>query len=201
MGRRRVIIFLGVWKGVTVYITQRILLKSRPPSVLNSGLISSLPSCRYAWRPLNGHSGCYGRPGLSYLLLPVGIRQRSWDWEGHSVYVVWKTHAHTYQQHWHVLHTAANSHSKAHGHNVSPQSTRIGMSVNAIRKQSTDEEVTSLAKSLIKSWKKLLGNFYFSILPICNQVSVWFLSYKVFITTCQAIENDRIRANNSIIIL
>ncbi|KAI5933881.1 Transcription elongation factor A protein 1 [Manis javanica] len=36
-------------------------------------------------------------------------------------------------------------------------STRIGMSVNAIRKQSTDEEVTSLAKSLIKSWKKLLN--------------------------------------------
>ncbi|KAF7661894.1 hypothetical protein LDENG_00250640 [Lucifuga dentata] len=36
------------------------------------------------------------------------------------------------------------------------QSTRIGMSVNAIRKQSTDEEVTALAKSLIKSWKKLL---------------------------------------------
>ncbi|KAM4688097.1 transcription elongation factor A protein 1 isoform 2-T2 [Discoglossus pictus] len=36
------------------------------------------------------------------------------------------------------------------------QSTRIGMSVNAIRKQSGDEEVTSLAKSLIKSWKKLL---------------------------------------------
>ncbi|XP_053104680.1 transcription elongation factor A protein 1 isoform X2 [Hemicordylus capensis] len=36
------------------------------------------------------------------------------------------------------------------------QSTRIGMSVNAIRKQSTEEEVTSLAKSLIKSWKKLL---------------------------------------------
>ncbi|KAF0046790.1 hypothetical protein F2P81_000423 [Scophthalmus maximus] len=36
------------------------------------------------------------------------------------------------------------------------QSTRIGMSVNAIRKQSTDDEVTALAKSLIKSWKKLL---------------------------------------------
>ncbi|KAG8442052.1 hypothetical protein GDO86_011011 [Hymenochirus boettgeri] len=36
------------------------------------------------------------------------------------------------------------------------QSTRIGMSVNAIRKQSGEEEVTSLAKSLIKSWKKLL---------------------------------------------
>lgn len=97
MDRRRVIIFLGVWKGVTVYITQRILLKSRPPSVLNSGLISSLPSCQYAWRPLNGHSGCYGRPGLSYLLLPVGILLRSCDWEGHSVYVVWKTHTH--QQH------------------------------------------------------------------------------------------------------
>lgn len=41
------------------------------------------------------------------------------------------------------------------------QSTRIGMSVNAIRKQSTEDEVTSLAKSLIKSWKKLLGK--------CNQ--------------------------------
>lgn len=45
-----------------------------------------------------------------------------------------------------------------------PQSTRIGMSVNAIRKQSTDEEVTSLAKSLIKSWKKLLGNYYFCLM-------------------------------------
>lgn len=41
--------------------------------------------------------------------------------------------------------------------NVLLQSTRIGMSVNALRKQSTDEEVISLAKSLIKSWKKLLG--------------------------------------------
>ncbi|XP_036375113.1 transcription elongation factor A protein 1 isoform X2 [Megalops cyprinoides] len=36
------------------------------------------------------------------------------------------------------------------------QSTRIGMSVNAIRKQSTDDDVTSLAKALIKSWKRLL---------------------------------------------
>ncbi|XP_076839709.1 transcription elongation factor A protein 2 [Brachyhypopomus gauderio] len=36
------------------------------------------------------------------------------------------------------------------------QSTRIGMSVNAVRKQSSDEEVQSLAKSLIKTWKKLL---------------------------------------------
>ncbi|XP_006897019.1 PREDICTED: transcription elongation factor A protein 2 [Elephantulus edwardii] len=36
------------------------------------------------------------------------------------------------------------------------QSTHIGMSVNALRKQSSDEEVIALAKSLIKSWKKLL---------------------------------------------
>ncbi|KAG9269494.1 transcription elongation factor A protein 2 isoform X1 [Astyanax mexicanus] len=36
------------------------------------------------------------------------------------------------------------------------QSTRIGMSVNAVRKQSSDDEVQSLAKSLIKAWKKLL---------------------------------------------
>ena len=77
MDRRRARIFLGVWRGVTVYITQRILLKSCCPSVLNSGLISSLPSWRYAWRPLNGHSGCYGRPGLSYPFLPVGILLRS----------------------------------------------------------------------------------------------------------------------------
>ena len=31
------------------------------------------------------------------------------------------------------------------------------MSVNAVRKQSSEEEVQTLAKSLIKSWKKLLG--------------------------------------------
>ncbi|XP_044066047.1 transcription elongation factor A protein 2 isoform X1 [Siniperca chuatsi] len=36
------------------------------------------------------------------------------------------------------------------------QSTRVGMSVNAVRKQSSDEEVQTLAKALIKSWKKLL---------------------------------------------
>lgn len=53
------------------------------------------------------------------------------------------------------------------------QSTRIGMSVNAIRKQSTDEEVTSLAKSLIKSWKKLLGmatetSLLFRVLTLCS---------------------------------
>ncbi|XP_047187319.1 transcription elongation factor A protein 2 isoform X3 [Scophthalmus maximus] len=36
------------------------------------------------------------------------------------------------------------------------QSTRVGMSVNAVRKQSSDEEVQTLAKVLIKSWKKLL---------------------------------------------
>ncbi|MGH0190217.1 UNVERIFIED_CONTAM: hypothetical protein FKN15_043766 [Acipenser sinensis] len=38
------------------------------------------------------------------------------------------------------------------------QSTRIGMSVNAVRKQSTDEEVQTIAKSLIKSWKKLVDS-------------------------------------------
>lgn len=40
------------------------------------------------------------------------------------------------------------------------QSTRIGMSVNAVRKQSSDEEVQTLAKSLIKAWKKLLGMLF-----------------------------------------
>lgn len=45
--------------------------------------------------------------------------------------------------------------------------------MNAIRKQSTDEEVTSLAKSLIKSWKKLLGmaaetSLLLHVLTLCN---------------------------------
>lgn len=37
------------------------------------------------------------------------------------------------------------------------QSTRVGMSVNAVRKISSDQEVQNLAKVLIKSWKKLIG--------------------------------------------
>uniref|UniRef100_A0A3B1KCI9 Transcription elongation factor A (SII), 3 n=1 Tax=Astyanax mexicanus TaxID=7994 RepID=A0A3B1KCI9_ASTMX len=36
------------------------------------------------------------------------------------------------------------------------QDTRIGMSVNGIRKHCTDEDVISLAKILIKNWKRLL---------------------------------------------
>ncbi|XP_059477336.1 transcription elongation factor S-II [Neocloeon triangulifer] len=36
--------------------------------------------------------------------------------------------------------------------------TRIGMTVNALRKNSSDDDVISLAKSLIKSWKKFLTN-------------------------------------------
>ncbi len=34
--------------------------------------------------------------------------------------------------------------------------TRIGMTVNALRKSSTDNEVISQAKSLIKAWKKFV---------------------------------------------
>ena len=34
--------------------------------------------------------------------------------------------------------------------------TRIGMSVNALRKSSSDDDVNSMAKSLIKAWKKFL---------------------------------------------
>ncbi|XP_014282275.1 transcription elongation factor S-II [Halyomorpha halys] len=36
--------------------------------------------------------------------------------------------------------------------------TRIGMTVNALRKSSTDDEVISLSKTLIKHWKKFLGS-------------------------------------------
>ncbi|RZF34785.1 hypothetical protein LSTR_LSTR007837 [Laodelphax striatellus] len=35
--------------------------------------------------------------------------------------------------------------------------TRIGMTVNALRKSSTDDEVISLSKTLIKNWKKFLA--------------------------------------------
>lgn len=38
------------------------------------------------------------------------------------------------------------------------QETRIGMSVNGIRKHCTDEEVIALAKFLIKDWKRLLDS-------------------------------------------
>lgn len=41
------------------------------------------------------------------------------------------------------------------------QKTRIGMTVNAFRKSSKDDEVISLSKHLIKSWKKLLSGMYF----------------------------------------
>ncbi|GFT66359.1 transcription elongation factor S-II [Nephila pilipes] len=36
------------------------------------------------------------------------------------------------------------------------QKTRIGMTVNSLRKSSNDDEVITLSKSLIKAWKKLL---------------------------------------------
>ncbi|XP_053281124.1 transcription elongation factor A protein 2 [Pleuronectes platessa] len=36
------------------------------------------------------------------------------------------------------------------------QSTRVGVSVNLVRKQSSDEDVQNVARGLIKSWKKLL---------------------------------------------
>ena len=36
--------------------------------------------------------------------------------------------------------------------------TRIGMTVNALRKSSQDEEVMSLSKTLIKNWKKCLSS-------------------------------------------
>ena len=41
------------------------------------------------------------------------------------------------------------------------QKTRIGMSVNVLRKASSKEDLQGLAKSLIKSWKKLLGIYCF----------------------------------------
>lgn len=39
--------------------------------------------------------------------------------------------------------------------------TRIGMTVNAIRKKSENEEVNNLTKALIRKWKKLLPGILF----------------------------------------
>lgn len=38
-----------------------------------------------------------------------------------------------------------------------PQTTRIGVAVNSVRKHCSDEEVVASAKILIKNWKRLLG--------------------------------------------
>lgn len=42
--------------------------------------------------------------------------------------------------------------------------TRIGMTVNALRKSSRDEEVISLSKTLIKNWKKFLSGMFITII-------------------------------------
>jgi len=36
------------------------------------------------------------------------------------------------------------------------QKTRIGITVNSFRKTTGDDEICNLAKTLIKSWKKLV---------------------------------------------
>lgn len=57
-------------------------------------------------------------------------------------------------------------------------STRIGMTVNAIRKKSENDEVNNLTKALIKKWKKLLpgnySNFYHA--PKLSLLS-WFWNF------------------------
>ncbi|CAG2059999.1 unnamed protein product, partial [Timema podura] len=48
--------------------------------------------------------------------------------------------------------------------------TRIGMTVNALRKSTSDDEVISLSKTLIKNWKKFLSES-FHLSPGCNTPS------------------------------
>uniref|UniRef100_A0A8C6WIX7 Transcription elongation factor A (SII), 3 n=1 Tax=Neogobius melanostomus TaxID=47308 RepID=A0A8C6WIX7_9GOBI len=59
------------------------------------------------------------------------------------------------------------------------QETRIGMSVNGIRKHCSDEEVIALAKFLIKDWKRLLGN---TILRRCLCCLVMINGYFILMT-------------------
>ena len=56
-------------------------------------------------------------------------------------------------------------------------STRIGMTVNAIRKKSENDEVNNLTKALIKKWKKLLPGNYSNFL-LYSQTVVTFLVLK-----------------------
>jgi transcription elongation factor S-II len=46
------------------------------------------------------------------------------------------------------------------------QKTRIGMTVNAFRKSSRDDEVIALSKMLIKNWKKFLSGMKNYIIKI-----------------------------------
>ena len=52
------------------------------------------------------------------------------------------------------------------------QKTRIGMSVNVLRKASTKEDLQGLAKSLIKNWKKLLGIKLKMLYFYCSNLNV-----------------------------
>ena len=51
--------------------------------------------------------------------------------------------------------------------------TRIGMTVNALRKASSDEEVISTAKQLIKNWKKFVPGVYFILSVLTNMLHRW----------------------------
>lgn len=48
------------------------------------------------------------------------------------------------------------------------QKTRIGMTVNNFRKATSNDEVVSLAKTLIKNWKKLLPGWFLMMLATIN---------------------------------
>ena len=55
--------------------------------------------------------------------------------------------------------------------------TRIGMSVNVLRKSLSDDDVNSLAKSLIKAWKKFLPQ-----VPYNTTYSGFFKAYSTLST-------------------
>uniref|UniRef100_A0A4W5NJJ9 Transcription elongation factor A (SII), 3 n=1 Tax=Hucho hucho TaxID=62062 RepID=A0A4W5NJJ9_9TELE len=63
------------------------------------------------------------------------------------------------------------------------QETRIGMSVNGIRKHCTDDMVVSLAKILIKDWKRLLGRIVGDCLLESGAVWSCVLQYTQYVET------------------
>lgn len=55
--------------------------------------------------------------------------------------------------------------------------TRIGMTVNTLRKSSSDGEVISLCKNLIKSWKKFLTGIPNNFCSGLIHVMSWLVNF------------------------
>ena len=72
------------------------------------------------------------------------------------------------------------------------QKTRIGMSVNTLRKKSENSDLQTQAKSLIKSWKKLL--------PGKMSIYLFFVIIKIMKQTNESIDLELLRLSDSTVV-